>query len=224
LAGFYPRSFHFERELEIVLPLLTHIRLNPSGNFNLTGACRPDPNKPTELREGYRLERFRDPVSRARIPMLASAVSAEHLFDVFLDLLTPIGESAHVVLETSHDSIGDYHEDLRRGGIDLPVLCSHFCDHEDLLLNDGCTGVAVVAPGRPVEVQFDEHKLLYVYAHDLKPFRKILRRHDDLKLVAESEHLHHTTLEHAEEFRQLCYQIGAGDFESVLSDESGWLQ
>src|SRR5262249_51637287 len=57
-----------------------------------------------------------------------------------------------------------------RGDIRLPVLMSPFCDFEDLLLNDGCTGVAVVAVGRRIEVQLDEHKLLFVYARDLKPY------------------------------------------------------
>jgi hypothetical protein len=207
---------------------VTHLRHNRCGNFNLTAAVRPGPGIPLVPSEGYRIEKFRDPFSRRRMPMLAAAISAERLFDVFLDLLRPLGPSVHAVLETSHESTGDYHDDLRRGDIDLPVLMSHFCDAEELLLNDGCAGVAVIARGRPVEVQFDEHKLLYVYAADLKPFRRVLRshgirRHDSLRLVAESEHLHHTTAAYAEEFRQLCYRVGAGDFASVLSDESGWL-
>ena len=160
--------------------------------------------------------------------MLAASVSADRIFEVFLDLLEPLGETVQAVFETSHGSLDDCHDDLRRGDIDLPVLASYFCDYEDLLLNDGCTGVAVIAEDRPVEVQFDEHKLLYVYAHDLKPFRRILRSHgihrvDGMRLIAESEHLHHTTLEYADEFRQMCCRIGAGDFDSVMSDENDWL-
>ena len=178
-------------------------------------------------REGYRMERFRDPVSRQRIPMLAASVSSEHLFEVFLDLLQPLGETVDAVLETSHDFACDYHEDLHRGDIDLPVLASHLYDFEELLLNDGCSGIAVLAQDRPIEVQFDEHKLLYVYAHDLKPFRRILRWHgirrrDDMRLIAESEHLHHSLPHYREEFRQLCCRVGAEEFESVLSDDNGW--
>jgi len=211
-----------------VIPLATHLRLNHCGNFSLTDAIRPNAESRLSLREGYRIERFRDSVTRSRIPMLAASVSAEHLFDVFLDLLQPLGESVHVVLETSHDSLDDRHEDLRRSEIDLPVLASNLCDHEELLLNDGCTGVAVIAGNRPVEVQMDEHKLLYVYAYDLKPFRRILRsygikRIDGMRLIAESDHLHHTTCQFAEEFGQLCHRIGAGDFDSVLNDDNGWL-
>jgi hypothetical protein len=173
------------------------------------------------------MERFRDRVSRQRIPMLAASVSSEHLFEVFVDLLKPLGENVDVVLESSHDFLNDCHEDLHRGEIDLPVLASHLYDYEDLLLNDGCSGVAVLAQGQPIEVQFDEHKLLYVYAHDLKPFRRILRLHgvrrqDDMRLIAESEHLHHSMPHYADEFRQLCNRIGADRLESALSDESGW--
>lgn len=216
-----------EREPEIVTLLTTHIRPNCYGNFNLTQAIRPCEDTLFTPREGYRVEKFRDPVSRRRIPMLAASVSADHLFDVFLDLIEPLGDLANVVLETSHDSFDDHHVDLRRTDIDMPVLASHLCDFEDLLVNDGCTGVAVVAGEQPIEVQLDEHKLLFVYAHDLKPFRRILRAHgirrrDSMRLIAEAEHLHHTTRAYADEFRQLSCRMGAGDFDSVLSDESGW--
>jgi len=208
--------------------LATHIRQNRYGAFNLTSAIRPCPGSPFVPQEGYRVEKFRDPASRRRIPMLAASVSSERLFDVFLDLIAPLGDLVDVVLESSHQSIGDYHDDLRRTDIDLPVLASHFCDYEHLLLDDGCTGVAVVARDRPLEVQLDEHKLLFVYAADLRPFRKILRSHlvhrdDRMSLIAESEHLHHTTAGNVEEFRRFCCQIGASDFNSVLSDENGWL-
>lgn len=208
--------------------LVTDLRHNRYGNFNLTDAIQPSPDVPLVPCEGYRVERFRDPVSRQRIPMLAASVSAEHLFDVFLDLLQPLGSTVHVVLETSHESLDDYHDDLRRSDIDAPVLASYLYDTEELLVNDGCTGIAVMAQNRPIEVQLDEHKLLYVYAPDLKPFRRILRSHgvrrdDDMPLIAESEHLHHTTAQFAAEFKQLCCRIGAGDIESVLSDENGWL-
>ena len=133
----------------------------------------------------------------------------------------------HVVLESSHGSGADRHTDLRRNHIDLPVLLSHFCDFEDLLLNDGCTGIAVMTAGRPMEVQFDEHKLFYVYAPDLRPFRRVLRdlgvrRRKELPLIAEAEHLHHSTDDYAEQFQQLGLRVGVGDFDRVFSDESNF--
>ncbi|HVL13654.1 MAG TPA: hypothetical protein VM529_13885 [Gemmata sp.] len=204
--------------------LSTHLRTDRYGNFTLTGAIRPGPRVPVRPREGYRLEVFRDRAARVKLPLLSAAVSSEKLFDTFLALLEPLGEVVHVVLESSHGAGGDRHTDLRRDHIDRPVLASHLCDFEELLTHDGCTGVAVMAARRPVEVQFDEHKLFHVYAPNLAPFRRVLRDHGvrrrrELPLISEAEHLHHTTEGFAEEFRHLAMRLGVGDFDRVLSDE-----
>jgi hypothetical protein len=135
---------------------------------------------------------------------------------LFLELLQPLGDSVDVVLETCLECEGNGHRDLHREQVELPILMSHFCDYEDLLLNDGCTGVAVISNSEPMEVQFDEHKLLVVYARDLEPFERILRqagieRDDELKLITEGEHLHSTDPQHSEAFEQLCYRLGIGE-------------
>lgn len=205
--------------------LSSHLHRARYGAFTLTDAIRPAADVPILPRQGYRVGVFRDRSRRLRLPMLAASVSAESLFDTFLALLDPLGDTVNVVLESSHGSRYDRHEDYRRTGIDLPVLASHFHDFEDVLRNDGCTGVAVLAEEGPVEVQFDEHKLLFVYAPDLTPFRRILRsmgvrRRKELPLVSEAEHLHHSTAGYEEEFRQLCVRVGIGDFDRVFSDES----
>jgi hypothetical protein len=208
-------------------PLAAHLQVARYGDFTLTDAIRPALEVPIQPRQGYRIEVFRDRHNRLRMPTLAAAVSAETMFDALLALLKPLGDVVHVVLESSHGAGADRHTDLRRNHIDLPVLLSHFCEFEDLLLNDGCTGVAVMSARRPVEVQFDEHKLFYVYAPDLRPFQRALkrlgvRRRKDLQLIAEAEHLHHSTDEFAEQFRQLALRVGVGDFDKVLSDESNF--
>ena len=205
--------------------LAAHLEVNRYGDFTLTDAVRPGPGVPVRPRQGYRVEVFRDRKAKLRLPMLSAAVSAERLFDAFLSLIEPLGEVVHVVLESSHGRAADRHRDLRRTHIDRPVLASHFCEFEDLLVNDGCTGVAVLADGKPVEVQFDEHKLFHVYAPDLKPFRRALkwlgvRRRKVLPLISEAEHLHHSTDDYADEFRRLCLRVGVGDFDRVFSDES----
>ena len=205
-------------------PLTEHLRVNRYGDFTLTDAVRPALDVPIRPREGYRVEIFRDRTARFRLPTLSAAVSVERLFDAFLALLEPLGEVVHVVLESSHGSDTDAHRDLRRNHIDRAVLCSYLCEFEDLLLNDGCTGVAVLSARRPVEVQFDEHKLLHVYAPSLKPFRQALRdlgirRRKHLALISEAEHLHHSTDDHADRFRELCHRVGVGDFDRVFSDE-----
>src|SRR5207249_4502308 len=120
---------------------------------------RPSLDLQVVPQEGFRMEIYRDPSAGLQVPVLAAAVSRERLFDTFLDLLAPLGDVVDVVLETSHDSDGKGHRDLYREHIELPILMSHLCDYEDLLLNDGCTGIAVISHNEPMEVQFDEHKL-----------------------------------------------------------------
>jgi hypothetical protein len=192
--------------------LAAHLRVDRYGTFVLTDAIRPAAHLPVVPRQGYRKGVYRDPATGQRVPVLAGAVSRERLFDVFLDLLEVLGEAVDVVMETSHHTAAG-HRDLLREHIDLPVLLSHFCDYEDLLLNDGCTGTAVISTGEPMEVQFDEHKLLVVYAGDLRPFEEVLGRHgierrDDLKLITEGEHLHSSAPRFLEQFEQLCYRLG----------------
>ena len=64
-----------------------------------------------------------------------------------------------------------------------------------------------------MEVQFDEHKLLFIYAHDLEPFEAILRqyrlkRDDSLKFISEAEHLHSTDDVYHEQFQEILYRLG----------------
>src|SRR4051794_8557325 len=139
------------------------MQVDQYGAFRLTNAVRPSLDLQVVPRQGYRVNTYRDAKAGLEIPVLAAAVSRESLFDLFLELLDPLGEVVDVVLETSHNAHSGRHSDLYREQIDLPVLKSYFCEFEDLLLDDGCTGVAVVAAGEPIEVQFDEHKLLIVY-------------------------------------------------------------
>ena len=201
---------------------------NPFGeNFLLTGAVQPAPTVRMPLRQGYRLDSFRDPNSRTRLGMLAAAASADRLFDLFLELLEPLGDDVHAILESSHGLTDDEHRDLRRSHIDPCVLSSTFCDYEDLLLEDGCTGVAIVSARKRIEVQFDEHKLLFIYARDLSPFRKILRRFDVLRLdslhlIAEADHTHTSSEAREDEFHRMASRMGATDVDAVLSDEAGW--
>jgi hypothetical protein len=192
------------------------------GDFELTDAIRPSSRLEVMPRQGFRINKYTDPSGDYEVPYLAAAVSRERLFEVFLALLDPLGDAVDVVLETSHAGHGHGHRDLLREHVDLPVLQSHFCDFEELLLHDGCSGVAVLARGQPVEVQFDEHKVLVVYGEDLEPFERLLRqaglrRDDRLRLISEGEHLHCTEPHHAEAFAQLCYRLGVGEAAEHVS-------
>lgn len=191
------------------------MRADQRDSFQLTDAVRPAAAHAIVPRQGFRVETYHDYAAGVNVPALAAAISRPKLFDAFLAMLEPLGEVVDVVLETSHESTRDDHRDLFRDGIDLPVLLSHFCDFEDLLLNDGCTGVAVVANDEPIELQFDEHKLLVVYARNLDPFTDVLRRFgirrdDRLKLISEGEHLHLTDPRYQTQFEKMATRICVG--------------
>lgn len=190
-----------------------HLRIGQYGDFALTDAVRPSFGLEIIPREGYRRDVYRDPESGNTMPVLAASISSERLFDVFMDLLDPLGDEVDVVMESSHETEPGAHADLYREHMDTVILKSTLYDYEELLLNDGCTGLAALNPAGPMEVQFDEHKLLFVYAHDLDAFEAILiehglRRDDTLKFISEAEHLHSTDDVYREQFEELQYRLG----------------
>jgi hypothetical protein len=202
--------------------LLAHLQVDRYGDFRLTDAIRPALSLPVVPRQGFRQETYRNPQAGLHVPVLAASVSRERLFEVFLELLDPLGAVVDVVLESSHDPSPSAQHEFWRHHIDLPVLQSYLCDFEELLLNDGCTGLAIVSEEAPIELQFDEHKLLIIYASDLKPFARILQaagiaRDDRMKLITEGEHMHSTDPRHLELFEQLCCRLGVSDAAEHVS-------
>lgn len=191
--------------------LREHLSVSCYGKFQLTDAIRPSFDLQIIPEEGIRRDLYIDPATGMKIPVLMAAVSQEKLFDTFLDLLDPLGNVVDVVLETSHSRYKK-HKDLIREGIDLPVLKSALCDFEDLLMNDGCTGVAVLNPTLPYEVQFDEHKLLIVYGTNLRDSENIFHFHrisssPDLRFLTEAEHIHSSRESFHRKFNELCSRL-----------------
>jgi hypothetical protein len=196
-----------EEELE------AHLSVSRYGEFLLTNAVRPSYDLQVVPRQGYRHDLYRDEESRASVPVLMGAASQETLFEVFMDLLDPLGPEVDVVLETSHHRDSTGHADLYREHMDLPVLKSILWDFEDLLVNDGCTGIAVLNPQVPQEIQFDEHKLLIVYGATLTEFERVFRGHevrcdDEMKFITEAEHVHSSSEIYAEQFEELKIRLG----------------
>ena len=190
-----------------------HLNIARYGSFLLTDAVRPSFNLDVVPSAGYRHDEYRDSESGSSVPVLMISESRERLFDLFIDLLDPLGDVVDVVLETSHESFEGKHQDLYREHVDLPILKSTLYDYEDLLLDDGCSGIAVLNPRIPLEVQFDEHKLVIIYGQDLSPFEEILgdsavRQSDSIRFISEGEHVHSSTDEFAKSFDELCYRIG----------------
>ena len=196
--------------------LEAHLGVVRYGDFMLTEAVRPSYDLRVVPKNGFRHDMYRDEESKTNVPVLMAAASREKLFDLFLDLLDPLGFEVDVVLETSHHRPSRDHEDLYREHIDMPVLKSVLCDYEHLILNDGCAGVAVLNPSVPLEVQFDEHKLLILYGQDLEEFEQVLAnygldRSSDIRFITEGEHVHSSSDEFARRFEELRYRLGVDD-------------
>ena len=193
--------------------LEAHLGVQRYGRFMLTDAIRPSYDLKIVPKQGYRHDFYVDEESKTKVPVLMAAASREILFDVFLELIEPLGNEVDVVLETSHNRESAGHTDLYREHIDLPVFKSMLWDYEDLLMNDGCTGMAVLNPGIPQEVQFDEHKLLIVYGKPLAAYEAVFHRFGirldpQIKFLTEAEHVHSSTDRFAQQFEELQMKLG----------------
>lgn len=185
-------------------------------DFELAPAIMPMPGSLWRPREAYRTGIHR--VGNRKIPTMAATVSAERLLGVFLELVAPMGPGVDVVLETSHGSKNGKHRDLAREDIDLTVLSSHLLDFEEYLLADGLTGLVVCSQAdKPLqEVQLDEHKVLVVYAYDLRPFIEVMERHGireerEMMLILEDEHAHRSRPEHPALFQTLASRLAMSE-------------
>ena len=191
-----------------------HLARSSYGRFTLTEAVRPGWHAGVVPQEGYRFDSYADPQTRARLPAIIAAVSKERLFETFIDLLEPLGDTCEVVLESSHEKKGADRQEYVRESIERLVLESLLWDFEDLLTNDGCTGIAIMHPKLPMEVQLDEHKLLIVYAPSRTPFASRLeagglRRDDQMQVISQGEHLHTSHSRYSREFARLRHRLGA---------------
>ena len=190
-----------------------HLRVSRYGSFQLTDAVRPSYDLDVVPSGGFRHDTYHDEESGSDVPVIMAAASKERLMDTFIDMLEPLGPVVDVVLETSHGHTGGSHTDLYREHMDLPILESILWEFEDLLTNDGCTGIAVLNPRAPQEVQLDEHKLLIIYGNNLASYEGILIDNyvdcrEDMKFITEAEHVHSTTEEWIEQFEELKMRLG----------------
>lgn len=202
--------------------LEAHLKVFRYGTFDLTDAIRPAVDLQVVPRQGFRHDVYVDPTTKTQVPVIMAAASRERLFDLFIDMINTLGPVVDVVLETSHYHNGG-HQDHYREHIDMPVLKSILYDFEEMLLNDGCTGIAVLNPKRQQEVQFDEHKLLIAYGSPLEPYERVLIKNDvyidnDIRFITEAEHVHTSSDQLFAQFEQLTMRLG---MESEDDDEDG---
>lgn len=193
--------------------LAEHLKVDQYDEFILTDAVRPALDLKIRPVQGYRHDTYVDQESGAKVPVVMAAASRHTLFPLFMDLIQRLGPVVDVVLESSHDCDGAGHVDLYREHIDMPVLTSVLWEYEHLLTHDGCTGIAVLNPNTPQEVQFDEHKLLIVYGSPLEQYEFLMERHgvsnrSDMKFITEAEHVHSSSDHFRQEFQRLRTNLG----------------
>ncbi len=193
--------------------LEAHMKINKYDSFELTDAVRPAIDLKVKPVQGYRNDTYVDEATQARVPVVMAAASKSTLFPLFMDLIQRLGPVVDVVLETSHEQTSHGHLDMYREHIDLPVLTSILWQFEELLTNDGCTGIAILNPKTPQEIQFDEHKLLIVYGSPLEHYEHVMECHgvthnDQMHFITEAEHIHSSTDQYAEQFEDLRTRLG----------------
>ncbi|MEZ6133541.1 MAG: hypothetical protein R3C53_01395 [Pirellulaceae bacterium] len=199
--------------------LEAHLQVSCYGVFELTDAIRPSIDLQVVPRQGFRHDTYVDPTSNTKVPVIMASATRERLFDLFIDMIDTLGPVVDVVLETSHYHTGG-HQDFYREHIDLPVLKSILYDFEEMLLNDGCTGIAVLNPKRQQEVQFDEHKMIIAYGSPLEYFERVMIEHDvyvdeDIRFLTEAEHVHTSSDKMYDQFQTLAMRLG------MENDEDG---
>jgi len=193
--------------------LATHLCIDRYGSFQLTGAVRPSYDLKIRPEEGYRYDMYYDTEKNPHSPMIIAAATRSKLFELFMALLDSLGDEVDVALATSHDQkSSDEGTELFRYQIDLPVLKSALYDYEDLLINDGYTGMSVWNPSLTQEVQFDEHKLLFLYGKPLEAFERVLHAYDvnrkkEIKFITEAAHIHESSDAYRDQFHALALQL-----------------
>jgi hypothetical protein len=192
--------------------LQAHMGIASYGVFDLTDAIRPSYDLQIVPKQAFRFDEYVDEASGSATPVIMASATRHQLMDLFLDLIEPLGSVVDVVLESSH-RVGAEHEDLYREHIDMPVLKSILLEYEELLLNDGCTGIAVINPTKRQEVQLDEHKLLIMYGNPLKEFQSVLidsdvYPDDEIQFITEAEHVHSSSERLFDQFSVLKNRLG----------------
>ena len=221
LNRFFQNSFNADQEAQGAnsfdaisnLEMVNHMEVDQYGPFLLTDAVRPAADLKIKPIQGYRHDVYVDDDTDAKVPVIMAAASKERLFPLFIQMIKRLGPMVDVVLESSHANSDLAHVDLYREHIDMSVLISILYDYEDILVNDGCTGIAVLNPNTPQEIQFEEHKLLIVYGSPLEPYEFQLElagvtERADMKFITEAEHVHSSSEKYALRFEQLRTDLG----------------
>lgn len=190
--------------------LRTHLNIAKYDAFLLTDAVRPSYDLTVKPIQGYRRD------DQPEMPTLTASVSGSILLDTFMTLLDNLIEhssSLNVVLMSSHDQQPREYFAIE---VDPIIIKSIIYDFEEVIIHDGCTGIAVYSEDSEQEVQLDEHKLIFVY--NCETYQPILEqlginRIDSMKVITEAEHVHSTSEAYCKRFDELlkAFSIDAED-------------
>lgn len=203
-----------------ILTLIGWKKTAKYNDFILTDAVRPSHSSKIVPRTG-----FKHGLDKDGIPGIMISLSEEIVFEVFMEMIDLVGDEVDVVLEDTYNrETGDVsHTDFRRENIDIVILKSILWDFEDLLLNCGCTGIAVLNPEIPIEIQLDGHKLLIVYDCSDEILRILadygVPEIPKMKFITYVEHIHFGSDKFEEEFEKLKFALGAEyDIDEEIDD------
>ncbi len=194
-------------------------KIDKYGDYQLTEAIRLGSQE--MLHQGYRHMSYTE--DQFQIGVSIASVSEECILDIFYEMLDLMSDEVMVVLTSHHSELFDEGSQKEFYSlIDIVVLRSILIDYEELLLNDGFLGISVFMTKEcedgdsAIEVQLDDHKALicYGYSETIDKFDQIyeiygLVRNDEMKLMAEFQHAHFTSLELLEKFKELKIKLGA---------------
>ena len=200
----------------------THLRINKYNNFVLTDAVRPAYYLDVVPKTGFRREKWEKDNRFAFT--LEISVSAESLFEVFLELVkaTCNGGIVDVYIEQDERRIMKESKEFCREDIDFPVLASALYEFREFICNDGFLSIAVCNFKQEREIRLDDHKILIFYTRsfeEIEEIVKILKKHNisevpGLKTILDAEHMHLSCPHFAEKLDELKIVLGAEEYYS----------
>lgn len=193
--------------------------------LEMTGAAFPSEKALVKIEPGYKVEVAKNCY---QVPLLITAnVHRSLIMDVLEDLIDQLGNDLEVILETSHDlPVGSYEDLYVPYCLEPLVVKSYLRQYEDLLLNDGGTGIAVLNSSTGFQVQLNEDKKVVVYVvnrEDLEKAKMILESYEIpqrpmLVTVGEVEHYRNLDPAYARQFIEFAYNIGAEKEDRGMGD------
>ena len=191
----------------------THIAIKKYGDFIFTDAISPSYDLRVIPEEGY-CHSIHWLENEYSILTLVAAASREKMFQLFLDLLEPLGNKIGIAIHSSHID-HNHPKKYFNEDIELYLLESIVHEYMDLLLHDGNTGIFVWDRAETKEVQWEEHKLFQIYATNFGPFEEIFSRvlplREEMRLICNAEHVHISSDEQYNEFLIMKDRLGCID-------------